>query len=232
METRDNAKEKKKLNDFHNASNRRTLAARDYVAPLQNAVINKKIKLKTTRRKFIHKNFRVHSFWWQFWLHFGENPFLRLVGTLLQKFDTLLKRNMPLIKTNFIMKSKKMTKNVITLHPLFWTRFLLSRDVIGSVHILRYYVFPNFLPSLPTLESSIIILRSPPPSILSISCETSFFSENVFSNAGFIQGLWDFWFVNYNYPKQIKTVKQNNFLAYNSFTHILSRSAKVLSKHN
>ena len=56
-------KRKKKLNDFHNASNRRTLADRGYAAPLQNAVMNKEIKLKTTRRKFIHKNFRVHSFW-------------------------------------------------------------------------------------------------------------------------------------------------------------------------
>ena len=50
---RDNAKEKK-INDFYHASNRNTLAVFDYVAPLQNAVINKKLKLKTMRHKSIH----------------------------------------------------------------------------------------------------------------------------------------------------------------------------------
>ena len=166
---RDNVKEKKKLNDFHDTSNWRTLAVHNYVTPLQNVLINKKINLKTARRKFIHKNFWVHSFWWQFLI---TNPFLWLVRTLLRKFNTLLKRTMQMIKTNFIMKSKKMPKTLQS--SLFWTRFLLSRDVLGSVHILRNYIFPDFLHSLPNLESSIIILRSPPPSILSTSCETSF----------------------------------------------------------
>ena len=40
---------------------------------------------------------------------------------------------------------------------------------------------------------------------MSRSCEPPFPLQNILSNAGFIQGLWDFWFVNYNYPKQIKT---------------------------
>ena len=40
-------KRKKKLNDFHHASNRNTLAVRDYVAPLKNVVFIKKIKFKT-----------------------------------------------------------------------------------------------------------------------------------------------------------------------------------------
>ena len=57
---------KKNSNDFHHTSNRNTPAVRDCVAPLQNAVINKKIKIKTTRRKFIHKKNLGYT-------HFGAN---------------------------------------------------------------------------------------------------------------------------------------------------------------
>ena len=46
-------KKTKILNDFYHPSNRNTLTVRDY--PLQSAEINKKIKFKTTRRKFIYK---------------------------------------------------------------------------------------------------------------------------------------------------------------------------------
>ena len=75
-----------------------------------------------------------------------------------------------------------------------------------------YYVisFSQIFDSPSPICDQALSLSSPPPSIMSTLNPHPFPKQNISSNAGFIQGLWDMWFVNYNFPTGFSLIITKN----------------------
>ena len=70
----------------------------------------------------VNRHFSYIQFHWKFW---ATNSCFWLVNTLLRKFDTSSKKDMKMIKTNFMMKNNKKCQKSRWKHKvvfLFWTR--------------------------------------------------------------------------------------------------------------